>query len=166
MHYLIRYVPTGQSTVAEMATVASSAEEARVRGSRQGAVLSVRKSAAYGNASRMLDVNWWCKELSTLLRSGMTVVEALDVLCASAGEATRRSLLEHLRREVEAGLPLSRAMQAVGVFPPVLVATVSASERASTLQEALQDYLRHQVMIDRLKRRAVSAAIYPGRIQE
>jgi general secretion pathway protein F len=50
----------------------------------------------------------------------------------------------------------------VGVFPEVLVAGVTASERTSTLAVALEDYLRYDEMLDRLRREAVSAAIYPA----
>lgn len=145
-----------------MSTVALTAEEARLRASQLGAVLSVSRAWQLGGTDNPFDVSWWCKELNTLLRSGMTVVEALDVLGDSSNEASRRVVLQDLLRQVEAGLPLSRAMVAVGVFPAILVAGVLASERASTLQEALQNYLAHQQLIDRLKRRAVSASIYPA----
>jgi general secretion pathway protein F len=162
MQFLVRYVPNGGSAVAKFKTVATSAEEARARAGRQGVVLSVQRTLSLRGTRSRFDVDWWCKELSTLLRSGMTVVEALDVLCRSAGEPARQSVLADLLQRVEAGVSLSRAMAEVGAFPAVLVASVSASERASTLQEVLQDYLRHQMLIDRLKRRAVSAAVYPA----
>src|SRR2546421_687356 len=49
-----------------------------------------------------------------------------------------------------------------GVFPEVLVASVTASERTSTLADALEDYLRYDELLQRLRRQAVSAAIYPA----
>ena len=64
----------------------------------------------------------------------MTVVEAIEVLAAGSGGGGPRarcckSLLQHLER----GLSLSRAMAATGAFTPVLVASITASERTSTL---------------------------------
>ena len=55
-------------------------------------------------------------------------------------------------------------MRAVGAFPEVLVAGVTASERTSTLPDALRDYLRYDDMLQRLRRQAVSAALYPARL--
>lgn len=55
-------------------------------------------------------------------------------------------------------------MRATGAFPAVLVAGVTASERTSTLVEALDDYLRYDEMLQRLRRQAVGAAIYPAMV--
>jgi general secretion pathway protein F len=60
------------------------------------------------------------------------------------------------------GQALSKAMRSVGAFPEVLVAGVTASERTSTLTSALEEFLRYDEMLQRLKRQAVSAAIYPA----
>jgi len=73
-------------------------------------------------------------------------------------EAVHTQLLRSLRE----GQALSRAMQGTGAFPPVLVASVTASERTSTLTSALDDYLRYDEMLERLKGQAISAAIYPA----
>ena len=52
-------------------------------------------------------------------------------------------------------------MRSCEMFPDVLVASVAGSERTSTLVEALDDYLRYDQMLERLRRQAVSSAIYP-----
>lgn len=109
-----------------------------------------------------LDVAWWCRELKTLLSAGMTVVEALETLNAqSLGQERARvnsGLVEFLRQ----GQALSTAMTSVGEFPSVLVAGVKASERTSSLTEALDDYLRYHEMLEQLRKKVVSAAIYPA----
>jgi general secretion pathway protein F len=69
-----------------------------------------------------------------------------------------QALIKSLRE----GQSLSRAMRGAALFPEVLVASVTASERTSTLPAALDDYLRYDEMLDRLRRQAVSAAIYPA----
>ncbi|MDY0743348.1 type II secretion system F family protein [Paucibacter sp. R3-3] len=113
------------------------------------------------NPARQLDVAWWCHELRTLLQAGMTVVEAIDTLQAQVSDPGRAQLQEALLRELRRGRPLSDAMQDLEVFPMVLVASVRASERTSSLPEALTDYLRYHEMVDVLRKKAVSAAIYP-----
>ena len=108
-----------------------------------------------------LDVAWWCRELRVLLVAGMTVVEAIDTLALQAGDAARMALHERLARSLAAGQSLSVAMAGTGVFPQVLVAGVVASERTGALTEALDDYLRYHDMTEQLRRRLVSAALYP-----
>jgi len=108
------------------------------------------------------DVAWWCRELGTLLKAGMTVVEALETLDAQSRGTVREAVHTQLLRCLREGQSLSRAMQGSTVFPSVLIASVTASERTSTLTSALEDYLRYDEMLERLKRQVTSAAIYPA----
>ena len=161
MRYMVRSLAPGASTVQEAVIEAGSAADVRGRVAAQGhTVLSVQ--AAQTGRSRPFDVTWWCRELRTLLRSGMTVVEAIDTLAASRHDADRNQVHTALLGALMQGQSLSRAMAGAGVFPQVLVASVMASERTSTLADALDDYLRYDELIERLRRQAVSAAIYPA----
>jgi len=126
-------------------------------------VLSVAREGTIGRSrAASIDVAWWCRELRTLLSAGMTVVEALETLHAQplgpARAAVHQALVEALRQ----GQALSAAMETVGGFPGVLIAGIKASERTSAMLEALDDYLRYDDMLERLRRQATSAAIYPA----
>jgi general secretion pathway protein F len=109
-----------------------------------------------------LDVGWWCRELRTLVVAGMTVVEALETVNSQSLGAARARANAELVTKLREGLSLSMAMREVGVFPPVLVAGVTAGERTSGLVEALDEYLRYDDMLQKLRRQVVSAAIYPA----
>ena len=134
----------------------------------QGAVvLSVRPASTRPLRWRRasgggLDVAWWCRELRTLLAAGMTVVEALETLHAQPLGRARADVHAALVNHLRSGRALSSAMQLVGCFPGVLVASVKASERTSSLVEALDEYLRHHEMLEKLRKQMVSAAIYPA----
>lgn len=108
-----------------------------------------------------IDIAWWCQELRTLLKAGMTVVEAIETLQTQVTEAGREDLQGELLRNLRQGQSLSVAMQSMDVFPMVLVASIRASERTSSLAEALTEYLRYQEMVDALRKKVISAAIYP-----
>lgn len=165
MLYRIRHVPAGAGAVAEELIEADSEVAVRARLTGQGSVvLAVRASADPKQLKReSLDVAAWCRELEALLRAGMTVVEAMETLTATAravgadGEGQRR-LMAALRE----GAALSKAMRITGLFPEVLVAGVTASERTSTLGEVLRDYLRYDELLQKLRRQAVSAMLYPA----
>jgi general secretion pathway protein F len=162
MRYLVRSMTPGAAAVAETQIDADSEDDARHRAASQGQlVLSVRASGS-GNGANRFDVAWWCREVRTLLRSGMTIVEAIDTLAAGRHDPARDRMHKGLLHALMQGQSLSRAMVTVGGFPQVLVAGVIASERTSTLADALDDYLRYEELVERLRRQAVSAAIYPA----
>ncbi|MBN8486834.1 MAG: type II secretion system F family protein [Burkholderiales bacterium] len=125
-------------------------------------VLALRVQRRPGSTSgpiRQEELALWCRELRALLQAGLSVVEALDALSASAQEPSIHQLLLARLRE---GKAVSTAMQDVGGFPPLLVASVRASERTSDLTHALDAYLRFDDMVGGLRRKAVSAALYPA----
>ena len=105
------------------------------------------------------DLALWCREVRALLQAGLSVVEALDALGAAAGPDSIYQLLLARLRE---GKALSTAMQDVGGFPPLLIASVRASERTSDLTHALDAYLRFDDMVGGLRRKVISAALYPA----
>lgn len=105
------------------------------------------------------DLALWCRELRALLEAGLSVVEALDALSAAAGPG---SVYEALLVRLREGKALSSAMQDAGGFPPLLVASVRASERTSDLTHALDAYLRFDDMVGGLSRKVISAALYPA----
>jgi len=163
MRYGIRYLPPGAQAVTEELAEAATEAELRARVTAAGGVvLDLRAVPAHAAAPVRFDVAWWCRELRTLLRAGMTAVEAIETLAAGHKDAARDRVHGLLLKALREGQSLSRAMRGASVFPEVLVASVTASERTSTLAEALDDYLRYDEMLERLRRQAVSAAIYPA----
>ena len=162
MRFLVRSMLPGAAAVAEAQLDAASEAEVRSRVIAQGHVVLSVQATHRAVAAPRFDVAWWCRELRTLLRSGMTVVEAIETLAAGKHDPVRDRVHGGLVAALMQGQSLSRAMTTVGGFPQVLVAGVIASERTSTLVDALDDYLRYEDMVERLRRQAVSAAIYPA----
>jgi general secretion pathway protein F len=167
MRFSVRHVPAGAAEVrADTLEAASDAELRQRLVSAGSVVLEVRRvdGAALMPRAAHMDIAWWCRELETLLRAGMTAVEAIETLAAGQHDVQRDRVHADLLRALREGASLSRAMRAAGVFPQVLVAGVTASERTSTLADALRDYLRYDDMLQRLRRQAVSAALYPAMV--
>jgi len=171
MHYRIRWFDPEQNEVfnelvgpleaAQLAAVVAERFEAR-----GGVVLSTRPErqirARNTLAGAKLDLSWWCRELRTLVLAGMTVVEALETVNAQQLGKARAEVNAALVARLHEGKSLSVAMQEVGAFPSVLIASVKASERTSALVDALDDYLRYDDMLQKLRKQVVSAAIYPA----
>ncbi|WP_341893405.1 type II secretion system F family protein [Variovorax sp. YR752] len=165
--FMVRYFDARRAGVVEESARAHDAEALRRQLSEQGhVVLEVRPAEASGvfrfKAKIPFDVAWWCRELRTLLLAGMTVVEALETLEAQSVGSARAEVQSALLKSLREGKPLSDAMDASGYFPKVLIASVTASERTSTLPTALEDYLAYDELLARLRRQVVSAAVYPA----
>lgn len=165
MQFVVRHVPAGAKSVMQETLQATSAAELQQRLLATGSVvLELRRTGDWWPrpGQRGFDVPWWCRELETLLRAGMTAVEAIDTLAADTHDPERSRVHGQLLRALHEGAPLSRAMRLTDTFPEVLLAGVAASERTGTLQEALRDYLRYDELLQRLRRQVVSAALYPA----
>lgn len=165
--YTARLLRRGAAGVVEERLPAESADALRAELDARGeVVLGIRAETrslwAVTAAERPLDVAWWCRELQTLLRAGMSPVEAIETLAAGTGEGARARVHAQLVQALHQGAALSRAMRQTGAFPEVLLAGVTASERTSTLADALADFLRYDELVQRLRRQVVSAALYPA----
>ncbi len=102
------------------------------------------------------------KNLSLMLRSGMTINESLAELSAQASSARFSRILAAVEKDIESGLALSLAMEKhPRVFGGVTLAVVRAGETSGTLEENLNflsDWLEHNADI---AREVHGAMLYP-----
>jgi general secretion pathway protein F len=130
-------------------------------------VLSISGGATSGLPSlrkRKVDfpVGQFSQELLTLLSAGLALVESIETLNDKETKNERKYILGKLVSELFGGSSLSNALaQFPDVFPPLFVATVRASERTGGLPEALEKYVTYQSQLDIVKKKIVSASIYP-----
>jgi len=89
------------------------------------------------------------------------VTQSLQTLAQSAKGAFGRELTA-VGRAIAEGVPLSAALERQGdTFPPLMVATVRASEMTGDLSESLLRYAGHQQRLRVLRDKVLGAAIYP-----
>jgi general secretion pathway protein F len=102
------------------------------------------------------------QELLALLSAGLTVVDAVATLAEKETRPETKNTLQQIIAALYEGRTLSNAMQRFpAAFPPLYVATVRASERTGDLSEALTRYVSYQSKVDVVRRKIVSASIYP-----
>jgi general secretion pathway protein F len=149
---------------------ANSVDELHVNAHRSGKrVMSARRSIrVFSHPQQSADeYPLFCQELQTLLRAGMTVVEAIDILCLQTvlpfrNKLSTQALANNLKTKLENGQSLSASLTDLGNAPAVLVASIKSVEKTSNLLEALDDYLKYHQLMTQLRSKIVSAAIYPG----
>jgi general secretion pathway protein F len=116
---------------------------------------SPRRAARIGLAA-------FSQELMALLDAGLTLVESIDTLTEKEPAPGTRRALEQIRARLFEGRTLSDALGELPLsFPPLYIATVRASERTGSIREALSRYVAYQQQIDLLRKKLVSASVYP-----
>jgi general secretion pathway protein F len=99
------------------------------------------------------------QELLALLEAGLNLNEALGTLHAKERQAGPREILSLVLRSLSEGQNFSDVLERwPRHFPPVYVATV----RAGDLPAALGRYIHYQQQFEAVRKKLVSAAIYPS----
>ena len=142
---------------------AQAAEAAR----RQGLnVISLERRGVrlpFAARGKRFPTTLFSMELMSLMEAGLNLVEALQTLAEKEGHGERQEVLSGMLGAIERGEPFS---QAVAGFPQhfsaLYVATIKASERTGNMREALGRYLAYQEELERVRKKIVSASIYPA----
>jgi general secretion pathway protein F len=107
----------------------------------------------------------FCQELKVLLAAGITLVDALDTLAEREQKSRTGVVLERLAGLLREGRTLADAMERIPeAFPPLFSASVRASETSGEIVEALGRYLAYQGQVDAIRKKVVSASVYPAMI--
>lgn len=102
------------------------------------------------------------QEFATLLKAGMPLVQSIDLLRHQVTQATFRGVLDDVYEKVRGGIALSDAFGDHGdLFPRVYTASLLAGERSGNLDAILRRYVVYEKVIDTVRRKTLSALIYP-----
>ena len=108
------------------------------------------------------DLTIMTRQLATMVNSGMTILRALYVLEAQTENEKLVATLTSVRKDVEAGLPLSDALERhPKVFNPLFVAMTRAGETGGVLDSALTRVADQLESADSLRRQVRAAMAYP-----
>jgi type IV pilus assembly protein PilC len=109
------------------------------------------------------DLTIMTRQLATMVSSGMTILRALYVLEAQTESKPLAQTIVKVRKDVEAGLPLSDALERhPKVFSPLYVAMTRAGETGGMLEDSLTRVADQLEKEDSLRRQIKSAMVYPG----
>jgi type IV pilus assembly protein PilC len=116
----------------------------------------------FANRIKTADLTIMTRQLATMVSSGMTILRALYVLESQTEAEGLAAVIVDVRKDVEAGLPLSDAMDRhPKAFGPIFVAMVRAGETGGVLEDALLRVADQLEKDDSLRRQIKSAMVYP-----
>jgi type IV pilus assembly protein PilC len=114
------------------------------------------------NRIKLGDLAILTRQLSTMVSSGMTILRALYVLEAQTENEKLAAVLVDVRKDVEAGLPLSDALERhPKTFNPLFIAMTRAGETGGVLEDSLIRIADQLEKEESLRRQVKSAMAYP-----
>ncbi len=106
------------------------------KGAEQWSYLML-KMPIVGKATRMTAAARFTRTVSTLLKSGISVLQSVEITEKSLDNVILEKKLAEARTEIRKGTSLSKSIRGITEFPPMIYAMVSIGEESGTLDAIL-----------------------------
>ena len=90
-----------------------------------------------GSILRKIAVARFCRTLSTLMASGVPILDGLDITARTSGNAIIEDAILVTRKSIERGETISVPLKETGVFPGMVVQMISVGEATGALDTML-----------------------------
>jgi type IV pilus assembly protein PilC len=97
----------------------------------------ILKMPVLGPLMRKIAVARFCRTLSTLLASGVSILEALDITARTAGNAIVEGAIQTTRKSIERGETIAAPLKETKVFPSMVVQMIGVGEATGALDTML-----------------------------
>ena len=102
------------------------------------------------------------QQFLTLIKAGLPILTALDLLIKRQRDKALLQLLENVRERVKGGELLSDAFAAQHVFPKMYTTTLLAGEKSGSMEEVLGRYITYQRMVQTFRKKLAVSLVYPA----
>lgn len=109
---------------------------------------SLLKMPVLGTLFRKVGVAKFSRTFSTLLRSGVNILVALEIVAKTAGNKVIERAIDNMRASIKEGESIAGPLKESGVFPPMVIRMIDVGERTGALDEMLTkiaDFYEDQV---------------------
>ncbi len=131
---------------------------------RQGILVSKvkKRRASGGSAIKQKDIAVFTRQLATMMRAGVPLLQAFDIVARGATNPRLTRLLNDIRQDVETGTSLSSAFRKHPMYFDALYCNLVEAGEAGGILEALLDRLAvYQEKTVAIKNKIKSALTYP-----
>src|SRR5262245_18921326 len=102
------------------------------------------------------------QQFNTLIKAGLPILRALDLLAERAASPRLRPIVAQIRDRVREGKSLSEAVSEAGVFSKVFSTAVLAGEKSGNLPGVLDYYIAYQKVSTGVRKRILATLVYPA----
>lgn len=161
-------VISSQQDISMLVLSAGSMLEAINQAKNQGYIVLAAKEQS-GNSSMLrkrsskFPLLLFSHELLSLLNAGLSLIDAMETLREKEHRPHVKIVLNQIVGALYEGLTLSGSLEkSQNIFPPLYIALIRSSEKTGNLAEALQRYVDYQLQVDFVRKKVISASIYPA----
>ena len=95
------------------------------------------KLPIFGTLIRKVAVAKFARTLSTMISSGVPILDGLDIVRKTAGNRTVEKAIAHVSASISEGKTIAEPLKASGVFPPMVCQMIEVGEQAGALDTML-----------------------------
>jgi type IV pilus assembly protein PilC len=117
-----------------------------------------RQSSKKVGGSDFLVLN---QQFNTLIKAGIPILRALDLLAERASSPRLRPVISQIRNRVREGKSLSEAVTEAGVFSKVYSTAILAGEKSGNLSGVLDYYITYQRVTTGVRKKILATLVYP-----
>lgn len=119
-------------------------------------------SLSFGDKVTARDVTLFSRQLATMIKAGVPVVQAFSITIEGQTKPSMRKLLIDLRDQVSAGTPVAQALRRhPKVFDDLFCSLVEAGENSGSLETMLERVAMYKERMESLKNKIKKALYYP-----
>ncbi len=100
------------------------------------------KLPLFGSVFRMLAVSRFSRTLSTLLKSGVPLLKAMDIVRHVLDNAKLSKVVEEATSSIREGESIALPLKRSGQFPPIVVHMIAVGEKSGQLEQMLENVSR------------------------
>ena len=97
----------------------------------------VLKMPVFGDILRKVAISRFSRTLSTLVQSGVPILEALDIVQKTIGNRVLELVVEDVKRSVREGESISAPLEKSGVFPTMVTRMIAIGEKSGQMEKML-----------------------------
>ncbi len=101
------------------------------------------------------------QQFNTLIKAGLPILRALDLLADRASSPKLRPVISQIRDRVREGKSLSEAITEAGVFSKVYSTAILAGEKSGNLCGVLDYYIAYQKVTTGVRKKILATLVYP-----
>ncbi|MBD5485116.1 MAG: type II secretion system F family protein [Lachnospiraceae bacterium] len=115
-----------------------------------------------GGKPTMRDLSVFCRQFVSMTRAGVSILEAMKMLCEQTENSKLRKALQEVRASMEKGEPLAESLaQFPKIFPGIMVNMVAAGEASGSLDTSLDRVATQLERSSKTQALVKKAMIYP-----
>ena len=132
---------------------------------RQGVTpKAIRKKSnrVSGGAIKPVDIAHFARQLTTMMRAGVPMVQSLELISAGHEKPAMRNLIVKITNDIEAGDDLAGALaKHPQYYDDLFVNLIRAGEQAGTLEDMIDKVATYKEKTESMKAKVKKAMMYP-----